>query len=63
MDSKLFIESSASYSEDGRFINTVKDQLGNITTYNINNTNGLINSIIDPNNKITNYTYYMQKNY
>ena len=57
MDSKLFIESSASYSEDGRFINTVKDQLGNITTYNINNTNGLINSIIDPNNKITNYTY------
>ena len=57
MDSKLFIESSASYSQDGRFINTVKDQLGNITTYNINNTNGLINSIIDPNNKITNYTY------
>ncbi len=57
MDSKLFIESSSTYTSDGRFIKSIKDSLNNEISYNINNTNGLINSIIDPNGNSTNYTY------
>ena len=57
MESSLFIESSAKYTADGRFIKFNKDSVGNITTYNINSTNGLTNSIIDSNGNSTNYTY------
>ena len=57
MDSKLFIESSSTYTSDGRFIKSIKDSLNNEISYNINNTNGLINSITDPNGNSTNYTY------
>ncbi len=56
-DNKLFIESSATYTDDGRFINTVTDGLGNVSTYDYNTVNGLLNSVTDPNNSITNYTY------
>ncbi len=57
MESSLFIESSAKYTEDGRFIKSVKDSIGNVTTYDVNNVNGLINSITDSNGNTTNYTY------
>jgi len=57
MESKLFIEASAKYTEDGRFIKSVKDELGNITSYDVNPVNGLINSIIESNGNSTNYTY------
>ena len=53
----LYIETSSTYTDDGRFIKTVTDALGNTSTYDINTTNGVINSIIDPNNITTNYTY------
>ncbi len=56
-EKRLFIESSADYSDDGRFIKSVTDQVGNTYTYDTNTTNGLLNSIIDPNNSTTNYTY------
>ena len=54
---KYFIENEATYSPDGRFISRTKDSTGKIVSYDINNSNGLINSIIDPNNISTNYTY------
>ncbi|MBE6146426.1 MAG: RHS repeat protein, partial [Firmicutes bacterium] len=57
MESKLFIESSSTYTEDGRFIRSVKDSLGNIVTYDIDNTTGLTNAVIDPNGSVSNYVY------
>ena len=54
---KLYIESNAEYSSDGRFITNVTDSLDKTTSYNINTTNGLINSITDSNNISTSYTY------
>ncbi len=57
MENSLFIESSAEYTNDGRFIKSVKDSLGNVVTYNINSTTGVTNSITDQLGNITNYTY------
>ncbi|MGN1371988.1 MAG: DNRLRE domain-containing protein [Candidatus Coprovivens sp.] len=57
MENSLFIESSAEYTNDGRFIKSVKDSLGNVTTYDINSTNEVTNSITDPLDNTTNYTY------
>ncbi len=54
---KCFIENEATYSPDGRFITETKDSTGKKVTYDFNATNGLINSITDPNNTSTNYTY------
>lgn len=54
---KLYIESNAEYTSDGRFITNVTDSLDKTTSYNINSTNGLINSMTDSNNVSTNYTY------
>ena len=57
IDTQAFIESKAEYTLDGKFITKTIDSLGNITTYDINTTNGLTNSITDPNNITTYYTY------
>ena len=57
MESKLFIESSSTYTEDGRFIKSVKDSLGNVVTYDIDSTTGLTNAIIDPNGSVSNYVH------
>ena len=57
IESKIFIESSAKYTEDGRFIKSIKDALGNSIIYDINSTTCLINSITDPNGSKTNYIY------
>ncbi len=56
-EKRLFIESSAEYSDDGRFIKSVKDALGNTCTYDSNTTNGLLKSMTNPNDVTTNYTY------
>ncbi|HAB66787.1 MAG TPA: hypothetical protein DCE23_05415, partial [Firmicutes bacterium] len=56
-DNKLFIESNATYTNDGRFIKSVTDSLCNTTLYNYNEVNGLLNTITDSNNNTTNYTY------
>ena len=55
--SPLFIENTATYTDDGKFIKTTTDTLFNTTEYDVNTNNGLINSIKDANGKITNYTY------
>lgn len=57
MESKLFIEASALYTEDGRFIKSVKDNLGNVITYDIDTVTGVTKAITDPYGNITNYTY------
>lgn len=57
MENSLFIESSAEYTADGRFIKSVKDSLGNVATYDINSITGVTNSITDPLDNTTNYTY------
>ena len=52
-----YIESTAEYTLDGRFVTKTIDSLGKVTTYDINTTNGLTNSITDANNITTYYTY------
>ncbi len=54
---KLFMENTAIYTEDGKYLTKTIDALFNETTYNVNETNGLINSLIDSKGNITNYTY------
>ena len=54
---KEVIESSAKYTADGRFIKSVTDSVDNKTTYDINTTNGLINTLTNPEDVSTNYTY------
>ncbi len=56
-EKRLFIESSADYTDDGRFIKSVTDSVGNTYNYDTNLVNGLLNSVTDPNNNTTNYTY------
>ncbi len=56
-ENKLFIESNATYTDDGRFISSVTDSLGNTSIYDYNTTNGLLNSVTDPDNNSTYYTY------
>ena len=54
---KLYIEANAEYSSDGRFITSVTDSLDKTSSYNMNSTNGLINSYSNSDNVNTNYTY------
>lgn len=55
--SPLFIENSAAYTEDGKFIKSITDTLFNKTEYDINSSNGLINSLKDSLGNTINYTY------
>ena len=57
IDTQLFIESKAEYTPDGKFVTKTIDSLDKVTTYDINTTNGLTNSITDANNITTYYTY------
>ncbi len=54
---QLFVENTATYTEDGKFVKETKDTLGRITTYDIDTSTGLTNSITDPKNITTYYTY------
>ncbi len=47
-DTNEFIETSAKYTEDGKYITEVTDSLGKRTTYKINPTTGLTSSITNP---------------
>ncbi len=60
-DYPYFIENTAEYTEDGKFIKSTTDTLLNKTIYDINETNGLINSETDPNGDTTYYTYNEKK--
>lgn len=57
VDNDLFIENKAEYSEDGKFIKSTTDSLGNVTLYDIDEVTGLTKSETDPKGNITNYTY------
>ena len=54
---KEFIERSSMYTDDGKFIKNTTNSLLNKTIYEINPATGQINSVIDSNNNIINYTY------
>lgn len=55
-----FIETTSTYTEDGRFITSVSDALGKKTTYDIDSNNGLVNNVTDPKGTITSYEYNEQ---
>lgn len=52
-----FIETSSTYTENGRFITSVTDSLGLKTTYDIDSQTGLINSMTDAKGIETSYQY------
>lgn len=52
-----FIENSATYTEDGRFVTSVTDSLFHKTNYTTDQTIGLVTSMTNANNQTTNYTY------
>lgn len=56
-DINEFIETSAKYTEDGKYITEVTDALGKKTTYNINREKGLTDSITNPKGIESKYTY------
>ena len=56
-DSELFIESSAEYTEDGKYINKMIDSTFNILTYENDLTKGQIKSITNSKNGKITYQY------
>ena len=54
---KLYIESNAEYTTDGRFIMNSTDNIDNKTNYSINSLTGLLTSVTDSKNITTNYSY------
>lgn len=60
-DKSNFIESSAEYSTDGKFLKNIIDTNFNVIEYDIDPANGLINSITDQNGNAKFYTYNTQK--
>lgn len=56
-NNKMYIESSATYTNNGKFIKSVKDSLDNEIIYDINPVNGLIQSLSNPNGDVTTYMY------
>lgn len=56
-----FIENSATYSEDGRFVESVTDSLFNKTMYETDPATGLVTAVTNANNQTTNYTYNDKK--
>lgn len=57
IDTNEFIETSAKYTEDGKYITEVTDALGKKTTYNINTEKGLTASITNPKGLESKYLY------
>lgn len=53
----LFIETSSTYTSDGRFVSSVTDSNFNTTTYDVNPTTGLVTSMTNANGISTNYSY------
>ncbi len=56
-----FIENTATYTEDGRFVTSVTDSNFNTTTYQTNSVTGLTTSMTNANGVTTNYQYNDQK--
>jgi len=57
IDSTLYIESEAEYTEDGKYLISTTDTLFNKTTYDVDMNTGLVNSLTDALGNTTNYTY------
>lgn len=53
----LFIESSAEYTEDGKFIKSTTDTNFNKTIYDIDTTTGLVKKVINAKGQETSYNY------
>ncbi len=56
-DKLTFIQSSATYTDDGNFISELKDAEGNTTKYNYDKTKGTLTNSTDANGKVTSYSY------
>ena len=56
-DTNEFIETSAKYTEDGKYVTEVTDALGKKTMYNIDIEKGLTDSIINPKGIESKYLY------
>ena len=57
IDNKLFVEVNAEYTSDGRFIKNITDSNLKKISYDIDTTTGLIKSITNAKNQITNFIY------
>ncbi len=53
----IFIENSAEYTSDGKYIKSVTDTRLHKTEYNIDSTTGLMNSVTNAKKQTTNYSY------
>ena len=51
------ISTNATYTENGSYLTSVSDALGNTTSYNYNTTKGTLQSVTDPRGNTTAYTY------
>ncbi|SHJ09847.1 RHS repeat-associated core domain-containing protein [Clostridium amylolyticum] len=56
-DSSLFIKSTATYTADGNYINSLTDSSGNKINYKYNSSNGTLEEAVDAKEKSTKYTY------
>lgn len=56
-DDDLFMENSATYTDDGKVIKSTTDTLDNITVYDIDSATGLTNSVKDAKGNLTSYKY------
>lgn len=61
LDSSLFIENKATYTDDGKFIKSTTDSLGNVVLYDIDEVTGLIKSETNSKGNVTSYTYDAKK--
>lgn len=52
-----YIQSTQGYSANGNYMTSSSDQRGKTTTYDINGTTGLTNSVTDPKGNKTSYVY------
>lgn len=55
--SKQYISTNTTYNISGNYPISESDERGNFVTYNVDDSNGKINSITDANSNIINYTY------
>jgi len=57
VNNEYFMESSAMYTDDERFVKSVEDSNLNKVLYDVDSTTGLINSVTDPKGIVTEYKY------
>ena len=60
-ENPIFIENSAEYTEDGRFVKTLTDTNLNKITYDVDSNINLLKKITKPNNKTIDFSYNNKK--